>query len=279
MDENRNLLPIGYSWNTGDAEEKSGYTWDSYVGPPGILAACRHSHDVAKKFNEGCRRKSVSIERWNYCKRVFAPQTIGGCQVIDLRYDICCITSDSWESLLRHWRPIFLRTKDARGRIRTEKSLNIGIKFDPAWNEELDKATQAMEDGLTHDVLLRDLSPRLAFVIRLLIQLAPRGYYEETKLMLIDDVSKWQFFDVKGHSGSQIFDGDQEYVEIVPITRSGFHIPMECSPIHEFMDYWETYYLRRWVGSSKSGNWESLLDSWFFCPLLRRENYVPGRPK
>jgi len=157
--------------------------------------------------------------------------------------------------------------------------LNIGIKFDPAWNEELGKATQEMQDEVTHSFVLRDFSPRLAFVIRLLIQLAPRGYYEETKLMLIDNVSKWQSFDVKGHSGSQFFDGDQEYVEIVPITRSGFHIPMEGSPMHEFMDYLETYYLRRWVECSKSGNWESLLYSGFFRPLLRRENYVPGRPK
>ena len=282
MDENRNLLPINYSRDIGDAGNESGLTWDSYVGPPGIMAACRHSYDVAKKFNQQCRRESISTERWSYCKRVFIPQAIGDCQIIDLRYDICCITSDSWESLLKPWKPIVLRTKDNRGRIRIEEIQNIAIKFEPAWNEELDKAYDERiynGGGGPPRPVLRQFSPQLAFVIRVLFQLAPKGYHEGPRLMLIDDVSKYQSFGVEEHAGSRIFDGDQEYVELRPLLASGTHVPVKDSPMDEFVEELGYLYWGTWHRMSESNRLMHLLDSRFFTALLRRDNLVPGLSK
>ena len=282
MDRNRNLLPIDYNRNTSDAEDKSDLTWDAYVGPPGIMAACRHSYDVAKKFNKQCRRERVSADRWSYCKRVFTPQKIGGCQVIDLRYDICCITSDSWQSLIKPWKPIVLRTKDIRGRIRIEEISNIAIKFDPAWNEELEKADdERIYNGGRGPFrpVLRQFSPQLAFVIRVLFQLAPKGYHEGPRLMLIDDVSKYQSFGVEEHAGSRIFDGDQEYVELRPLLAFGTHVPVKDSPMDEFVEELGYLYWGTWHRMSESNRLMHLLDSRFFTALLKRDNLVPGLPK
>ena len=152
-----------------------------------------------------------------------------------------------------------------------QEVLNIAIKFDPAWNKELENATGGS--------VCRELSPQLAFVVRLLLQLAPRGYYEDVNLMLIDDVSKWQSFSLEGHGGRQVFDGDQEYVEIVSLAGAGSHVAMKDSPMDVFMEHLRTSYLSRIIQSSGPRGWECLLYSGFFRPLLRRENYVPGRPK
>ena len=141
MDENRNLLPLGCSWSADDTGNEYGCTWDSYVGLPGFWTACRHSYDAAKRFwNWSCTKCSFCSQQL-VCRRVFAPQDSGICQAIDTISDICCITSNSWESLIRPWKPVFFRTKNAQGRKRVKKPLNIGIKFDPAWNKELDNVT------------------------------------------------------------------------------------------------------------------------------------------
>ncbi|KAF4502334.1 hypothetical protein FAGAP_1446 [Fusarium agapanthi] len=105
--------------------------------------------------------------------------------VIDLTEDICCITTDSWESLLRPWKPIYLQTEDARGRKRLKKPRNIGVKFDPSWEEELEKAIE----NTCFDTVLRDFSPPLAFMIRLLFGVAPDDFRGRSKVMLIDDES------------------------------------------------------------------------------------------
>ncbi|RBR26407.1 uncharacterized protein FIESC28_00812 [Fusarium coffeatum] len=278
MDENRNLLPLGCSWNADHTGNEYGYTWDSYVGLPGLWTACRHSYDAAKKFRNWSCTKCSFCSQQLVCRRVFAPQDSGIFQAIDTISDICCITSGSWESLIRPWKPIFFRTKDARDRKRIKKPLNIGIKFDPAWNEELDKVTEEVMEGVTDRVFLRQFSPRLVFVIRLLFQLAPDGYYNDFKLMLIDDVSTYQSYGVERHGGCRVFDGDQEYVELNPMLSGGTHVPGRNSPMDQFIDDLSYLYMGIWQRISKTSRWMHLFESRFFVALLRRENLIPGEP-
>ncbi|KAJ4005525.1 hypothetical protein NW766_011075 [Fusarium irregulare] len=279
MDKNRNILPLGCSWNADDTGNEHGYTWDSYVGLPGLWTACRHSYDAAKTFWNWTCTTCLFCRQSLVCRRVFAPQDNGVCQAIDTIADICCITSDSWESLIRPWKPIFFRTKDARGRKRIKKPLNIGIKFDPAWNEELDRVTEEVMEGVTDRVFLRQFSPRLAFVIRMLFQLAPDGYYDDFKLMLIDDVSTYQSYGVERHCGTRVFDGDKEYVEFNPMLSGGTHVPVHLSLMDRFVTDLEFLYMDKWQKIAKTNKLAWLLDSRFFVALLRRENLVPGVPK
>ncbi|KAF5254868.1 hypothetical protein FANTH_364 [Fusarium anthophilum] len=155
-------------------------------------------------------------------------------------HDICFITTDSWESLLRPWRPIYVQTEDTRGRRRLKKPRNIGVKFDPSWEEELENAVQ--NTGFA--TVLRDLSPRLAFMIRLLFEVAPNDFPAQSKVMLIDDVSEWQSFDTEGHGGCRVFDSGQEYVELgyvlgfIDMSPDTFH-PFPNLPVEIRLQIWE----------------------------------------
>ncbi|KAF5650685.1 hypothetical protein F25303_4343 [Fusarium sp. NRRL 25303] len=158
MDENRNIWPRDYDGKTDDPNNKSGYTWHSYIVHVGLWTACRESHDAVKKL-----------------ERLF----------ISMRY--------------------------ARGRRRLMKPLNTGVKFDPSWDEEMQKAVETTYFA----TVLRDLYPPMAFAIRLLFEVATDDNYlrGRSKVLLIDDVSEWQSYDTQGHAGCRIFDSGQDYMD------------------------------------------------------------------
>ncbi|KAF5684594.1 hypothetical protein FCIRC_3938 [Fusarium circinatum] len=128
------------------------------------------------------------------------------------------------------WHSYIWHTEDARGRRRLKKPRNIGVKFDPSWEEELENAVQ--DTGFA--TVLRDFSPPLAFMIRLLFEVAPNDFPGQSKVMLIDDVSEWQSFDTEGHGGCRVFDSGQEYVELGSVLGFSTHIPHPDSPMEGF---------------------------------------------
>ncbi|KAF5534181.1 hypothetical protein FMEXI_11427 [Fusarium mexicanum] len=209
MDENRNIWPRDYDWKTDDPSNRFGYTWHSYIWHVGLWTACRESNYAVREFED----LYFGLPRPRRCMRVVSPQKCDSLprdQVIDLTEDICCINTDSWGSLLRPWEPISLHTDDPRPRKQLKKPRNIGVKFDPSWEEELQKAVE----NTCFDTVLRDFSPPLAFMIRLLFEVAREVFRGRSKVMLIDDESEWQSFDTEGHGGCRIFDIGQEYVEL-----------------------------------------------------------------
>ncbi|KAF5576592.1 tetracycline resistance protein [Fusarium pseudocircinatum] len=229
MDEKRKIWPLDYDWKTDDSSSKSGYTWHSYIVHVGLWTACRESHDAVKKL-----------------ERLF----------VSMRYltrDICVITTDSWESLMRPWRPIYLQTEDARGRRRLMKPLNIGVKFDPSWDEEMQKAVETTYFA----TVLRDLYPPMAFAIRLLFEVATDDNYlrGRSKAMLIDDVSEWQSYDTQGHAGCRIFDSGQD-------------------PMDGFVENLNYLFLGK-LNAACQRRWGHLLDADFLIPVLRRDKQVP----
>ncbi|EWG55316.1 hypothetical protein FVEG_13333 [Fusarium verticillioides 7600] len=210
------------------------------------------------------------------CKRVVSPQkteSLPRDQVIDLHRDICFITSDSWEYLLRPWKPIYLQTEDARGRRRLKKPLNIGVKFDPSWAEEMQKAVETTYFA----TVLRDLPPPMAFAVRLLFQVATDDRYSlsKSKVMLIDDVSEWQSFDTEGHGGCRIFDSGQEYVEMGCLLGFSTHIPLPDSPMDDFIEDLNYLFMGRLQEACQSNRRTHILDTDFLLPVLRREKQVP----
>ncbi|KAF4945719.1 hypothetical protein FGADI_11722 [Fusarium gaditjirri] len=272
MDGNRNIWPQDYDWKTGDPSNISGYTWHSYIWHVGLWTASRESRDAVKKLKDHYIRLGLHPPIRS-CMRVVSPQksdSLPRDQVIDLTQDICFITSDSWESLLRPWKPIYLQTEDARGRKQMKKPRNIGVKFDPSWDEELENA-----DFRT---VLRDFSPPLAFMIRLLFDVAPDNFRGQSKVMLIDDASEWQSFDTEGHGGSRIFDSGQEYVELGSLLSFSTHIPLRSSPMDYFADDLSYLFMMK---LNDACNWHSrthLLDTDYFIPVLRRDKQVPMIP-
>ncbi|KAF5679888.1 hypothetical protein FDENT_8602 [Fusarium denticulatum] len=240
MDENRNIWPRDYDWKNNDPSNSN-----------------RESHDAVRKFEHlyiGMRRE---LRDWRY-----------------LTQDICFITSDSWESLLRPWRPIYLQTEDARGRRRLKKPLNIGVKFDPSWAEEMQEAVQTTYFA----TVLRDLSPPLAFAIRLLFQVAADDlsfYFNRSKVMLIDDVSEWQSFDTEGHAGCRIFDCGQEYVELGCLLGFSTHIPRPDSPMDDFVEDLSYLFMGRLNDACQRHSKTHILDTDFLLPVLRRDKQVP----
>ncbi|KAF5571719.1 hypothetical protein FPHYL_202 [Fusarium phyllophilum] len=193
MDENRNIWPRDYDWKTNGPSNsnRSGYTWHTYISHVGLWTACRESHDAVRKLEHIYISMRCELRDWR-CKRVVPPrktESLPRDQVMDLTRDICFVTGDSWGSLLGPWGPIYLQTEDARGRRRLKKPLNIGVKFDPSWAEEMQKAVETTYFA----TVLRDLSPPLAFAVRLLFQVATDSlsfYFNRSKVMLIDDVSE-----------------------------------------------------------------------------------------
>ncbi|KAF5981846.1 hypothetical protein FCOIX_3985 [Fusarium coicis] len=277
MDENRNIWPRDYDRKTNDPSNsnRSGYTWHIYIWHVGLWTACRESHDIVKKlerFYIGMRRE---LRDWR-CKWVVTPQkteSLPRDQVIDLHRDICLITSDSWESLLRPWRPIYFQTEDARGRRRLKKPLSIGVKFDPLWAEEMRKAVETTYLA----TVLRDLSPPLAFAIRQLFQVATDNRFSlsESKVMLIDDVSEWESFDTEGHGGCRIFDSGQEYVEMGCLLGFSTHIPHPDSPMDDFIEDLNYLFMGKLQEACQSYRRTHILDTDFLLPVLRREKQVP----
>ncbi|KAH7194623.1 hypothetical protein DER44DRAFT_832040 [Fusarium oxysporum] len=148
-----------------------------------------------------------------------------------------------------------------------KKSRNIGVKFDPSWDEELENACFA--------TVLRDFSPSLAFMIRLLFEVAPDDFPGQSKVMLIDDVSEWQSYDTEGHGGGRIFDSGQEYVELGSLLSSSTHIPLRSSPMDYFADDLSYLFMRKLNEARKWHSRAHLLDTDFFIPVLRRDKQVP----
>ncbi|CVL03331.1 uncharacterized protein FPRN_11717 [Fusarium proliferatum] len=175
-------------------------------------------------------------------------------------------------SLLRPWKPIYLRTEDARGRRRLKKPLNIGVKFDPSWDEEMQKAVETTYLA----TVLRDLSPPMAFAIRLLFQVATDAHFSwgRSKVMLIDDVSEWQSFNTEGHGGCRIFNSGQEYVELGSLLSFSTHIPHPDSPMDGFAENVNYLFMGK-LNAACQRRWGHLLDADFLIPVLRRDKQAP----
>ncbi|KAF5593216.1 uncharacterized protein FSUBG_9892 [Fusarium subglutinans] len=266
MDENRNIWPRDYDLRTDDPSNRSGYTWHSYIWHVGLWTACRESHYAVRDFEDLYFR----LPRPRRCMRVISAQhsdSLPRSQVIDLTQDICFITTDSWESLLRPWRPIYVQTEDARGRRRLRKPQNIGVKFDPSWEEELENACFA--------TVLRDFSPPLAFMIRLLFEVAREVFRGRSKVMLIDDESEWQSFDTEGHGGCRVFDSGQEYVELGYVLGFSTHIPHPDSPMEGFTNDLSYLFMRKLNDASDWHLRTHVLDTDYLISVLRRDKQVP----
>ncbi|RBA14223.1 hypothetical protein FPRO05_03015 [Fusarium proliferatum] len=129
----------------------------------------------------------------------------------------------------------------------------MGIKFDPSWDEEMQKAVETTYFA----TVLRDLYPPMAFAIRLLFEVATDDNYlrGRSKVMLIDDVSEWQSYDTKGHAGCRIFDSGQD-------------------PMDDFAENLNYLFLGK-LNAACQRRWGHLLDADFLIPVLRRDKQAP----
>ncbi|KAF5971897.1 hypothetical protein FBULB1_8985 [Fusarium bulbicola] len=176
LDQVDRLLKYTLTWK----RKTSPRAWGDYGLPPDGLSV--------RKLVRVMARRDKEVVPMITTGNAIPPNMRQSAPVIDLTEDICCINTDSWGSLLRPWKPIYVQTEDARGQRRLKKPRNIGVKFDTSWEEELENAVQ--NTGFA--TVLRDFSPPLAFMIRLLFEVAPNDFPGQSKVMLIDDVSEWQ---------------------------------------------------------------------------------------
>jgi hypothetical protein len=178
LNEKRQLAPLNFDWKTTSPRNRSAYLWHA-----GLWMTCKESRDIAAKHwrkqgwpnvQENTKDKDLGDAIWfmteSYLPRAGVIHRKGDYepwhQVVDPWQDIFCITADSWELLVRDWNPIQIAVADERSRNCTGRLLNIAVEFDPSWTLVLAK--------LSPDHSITDYPPPLAFLIRILLDLADR---------------------------------------------------------------------------------------------------------
>jgi hypothetical protein len=120
--------------------------------------------------------------------------------------DIFCVTAESWEPLVRNWKPLRVVAEDEWGRQFIDALTNIAVEFDPSWYQ--------MIKQFSPDNHLSDYPPSLAFLIRFLFDQVHNKYYRKV-VQLIDRNVLWHVDDEALALLHPIYmDCDHEYFEI-----------------------------------------------------------------
>ncbi|KAF4945718.1 hypothetical protein FGADI_11721 [Fusarium gaditjirri] len=222
LNENRQLAPLNCEWQTTGPRNRSAYLWHA-----GLWTACKESRDVAAKHwrNQGwpdiqknTKDKSLGDVIWFFSEPFPPPIHLRKGlihrkgdyepwhQVTGMERDIFCVTAESWEPLVRNWKPLHVDAEDEWGRHFIDDVTNIAVEFDPSWYQTIEK--------FSPDTCVSDYPPSLAFLIRLLLD---QAHNKESRkaVQLIDRNVLWHVDDERLARYHPIFvDCDHEYFEI-----------------------------------------------------------------
>ncbi|PCD25140.1 hypothetical protein AU210_014249 [Fusarium oxysporum f. sp. radicis-cucumerinum] len=220
LDENRQLAPLNCEWQTTGPRNRSAYLWHA-----GLWTACKESRDIAAKhwsnqgwpdFQENTKDKSLGDVIW--FDTSFPPPVILRTglihrkgdyepwhQVADMHSDIFCVTAESWEPLVRNWKPLHVEAEDEWGRHFIEDVTNIAVDFDPSWNLLL--------KNFTPDNRIKDYPPALGFLIRLLLDQAYDKEHRK-RVQLIDRNVLWNVDNERLACRPIYVDCNHEYFEV-----------------------------------------------------------------
>lgn len=235
LDENRQLAPLNCEWQTTGPRNRSAYLWHA-----GLWTACKESRDIAAKhwsnqgwsdFQENTKEKCLGDVIW--FDTPFPPPVILRTglihrkgdyepwhQVADMHSDIFCVTAESWEPLVRNWKPLHVEAEDEWGRHFIEDVLNIAVEFDPSWNLLLKK--------FTPDNCIKDYPPALGFLIRLLLDQAHAKEHRK-RVQLIDRNVLWNVDNERLACHPIYVDCNHEYFEV-------HFFDLQCdSPLSHFL--------------------------------------------
>ncbi|KAF4993450.1 hypothetical protein FGRMN_6456 [Fusarium graminum] len=218
LDENRQLAPLNCSWQATGPKNRSAYLWHA-----GLWMACKESRKVAVEHwreqnwpDLQARIKGLDLGDaiWFSSETLFSKTGLihrrgdyePWRQVVDGFWDAFFITADSWEPLIENWNPIRLEADDEWGDGHKHYLMDIGVEFDPSWNLQIVK--------LNPESPFSDYPPSLAFLIRILLDLADKNYFLEI-VYLLDKNVLWRH-DTHGRYYDQpIFsDCDHQYIEL-----------------------------------------------------------------
>ncbi|KAM0355129.1 hypothetical protein ACHAPU_000989 [Fusarium lateritium] len=283
MDENRLLAPLNCDWQTTGRRNRSAYLWHA-----GLWTACKESREVAaehwRKQNWPDLRekiKSLNLGDAVWFDSESVPTEYGLIhikgdyepwhQVADGFWDMFCITADSWEPLVENWKPIQLDVDDEWGCGHKQDVMDIAVEFDPSWNLEI--------VNFTPESRLSDYPASLAFLIKILLDIADKKYYRE-HINLLDKNVLWDYNTDWRCPGHPIYsDCDHQYIELSSISN----VDKE-SPLAFFLEQLDRL-LRKKLTIIHYGTTE-LTDSWgssielntcsLIMPVVRPDNQRPG---
>ncbi|KAF5592348.1 hypothetical protein FPCIR_5669 [Fusarium pseudocircinatum] len=222
LNENRQLAPLDCEWQTTCPGNRSAYLWHA-----GLWTACKESRDIAAKhwINQGwpdiqhnTKDKSLGDVIWVQSEPFPPPIYIRQGlihrkgdyepwhQVTDMERDIFCVTAESWEPLVRNWKPLHIEAEDEWGRHFIDDVMNVAVEFDPSWYQTIEKFSK--------DNPISDYPPSLAFLIRLLFD---QAHNKESRkaVQLIDRNVLWHVENERLARYYPIYvDCDHEYFEI-----------------------------------------------------------------
>ncbi|KAF5971898.1 hypothetical protein FBULB1_8986 [Fusarium bulbicola] len=124
-------------------------------------------------------------------------------QVADMERDTFCVTAESWESLVRNWKPLQIEAEDEYHFI--DDLMNVAVEFDPSWYQTI--------KNFNKDNPISDYPPPLAFLIRLLLDHAQEKEYGK-RIQLIDRNVLWHVDNQRLACYPIYVDCDHEYIEL-----------------------------------------------------------------
>ncbi|KAF4340696.1 hypothetical protein FBEOM_5412 [Fusarium beomiforme] len=236
LDQNRQLAPLDCAWHANGPRNRSAYLWHA-----GLWTACKESRDIVSKhwhkywsdIQANTKDKNLGDVIWFHPKD--PPYMMGAIhrkgdyepwhQVVDIDYDRFCITAGSWEPLLNNWKLLNIEAEDEWGRNFKENLRNLTVEFDPSWNLTL--------NNLTPDRPIEDYHPSLAFLIRILLDLAHEDDFPYN-IRLIDKNVLWDGkIDARTYGSVQAnplyVDCDHEYLDLTGLSFA------EDSPLSIFL--------------------------------------------
>ncbi|KAG5748176.1 hypothetical protein H9Q70_009165 [Fusarium xylarioides] len=242
LNEDRQLAPLNCEWQTTGPRNRSAYLWHA-----GLWTACKESRDIAGKHwssqgwsdvQENTKDKSLGDVIWFHSERFPPPIHIRQGlihgkgdyepwhQVTDMDRDIFCVTAESWEPLLRNWKPLRIEAEDEWGRHFIDDVMNVAVEFDPSWNQAI--------KNLNKDNRIKDYPPSLAFLIRLLLDQA-HNKKSRKAVQLVDRNVLWHVENERMARYHPIYmDCDHEYLEIL-----SFELKRD-SPLSRFLSLLDT---------------------------------------
>ncbi|KAF5638745.1 uncharacterized protein FTJAE_5132 [Fusarium tjaetaba] len=221
LNENRQLAPLNCEWKTTGPRNRSAYLWHA-----GLWMACKESRGIAAKH--------WSVQGWTDFQKNTKDKSLGDVisfrseplhpdyvrqglihrkgdyepwhQVTDMDKDIFCVTAESWEPLVRNWKPLRVVAEDEWGRQFIDAVTNIAVEFDPSWYQTIKK--------FSPDNHVSDYPPSLAFLIRFLFDQVHNKEYRKV-VQLIDRNVLWHVDNEALALLHPIYmDCDHEYFEI-----------------------------------------------------------------
>ncbi|EWG55317.1 hypothetical protein FVEG_17503 [Fusarium verticillioides 7600] len=221
LNENRQLAPLNCNWET-TGRNRSAYLWHA-----GLWTACKESRDIVAKhwsdqgwpdIQQNTKDKSLGDVIWVESEPFPPPIYLrkglihrkgdyeAWHQVADMERDIFCVTAESWEPLVRNWKPLHIEAEDEWGRHFIDDVMNVAVEFDPSWYQTIEKFSK--------DNPISDYPPSLAFLIKLLFDQAHNKRHRKL-VQLIDRNVLWHVSDERLNLSPPIYiDCDHEYLEI-----------------------------------------------------------------